>query len=204
MERKTARRRYALGIWGATWVAVGGVFLVKGDQLNTGLALWVLGVGTIAAIYWIATAQPVVSRVGSITWETQGRSHALRFNPPEGRGKKKLKKETEQLVRDIWEHVQSSPVQEHREVSRAMQAADSENDRSAIWHAYTEQLLEDSERERRANREKFGGRLEYVLREFQRLGWIDESERSSLMWKLGSNHWIQDTASALEALAKKL
>ena len=60
-------RRTALGIWGATWLAVAGVFLVKGDSVNTPVAYGFLAVGGLAALYWLATS-PTVSQWVRSAW----------------------------------------------------------------------------------------------------------------------------------------
>ena len=186
------------------------VVLGVGFQL-TGWVSHDLGYACFAiAIVWICLLPNAVSqRVPSVAVE-HGDGFAIRIRPPARQGKRRLKRDTTNLVRDIWSYLKSVPddqiesLQAWQENTRRMQEAKDEAEKGAIWNEYTNAMTLSYSQQGRDLTERFGGQIEYLLGEYQRRRLLEASEVHRLVWQSGSRHWIQSTATTLEALALRV
>lgn len=196
--------------WAAPGIAllVGVGFTVMG-WTNPVVGGLLIGIGLL----WTALLlPPVAHRMPHVSLERSSRADgvALRVRPPEARGKKRLRQETERLVSDMHEYLRSQPdpmvesLRDHDERVRAMEGASTEEERRRLWQEFNQRMVEKSGRERQELAALFGGRLRYVLHEYQQRSMISESEASRLQFEAQSTGWLHDAASTLESLAKRL
>jgi len=113
---------------------------------------------------------------------------------------RRLRKETHSLVADIHRYVRENPRYEPSFWSAAGHAD---------WFALQEEYEKRSQEERNALAERFGGRVAFVLSEFDKRGMLSDdmssdSSKSLLLWKAQSLHWIIDLAGVLSGLALQL
>lgn len=165
------------------------------------------------ALLWTGLLLPPVShRLPQVSVERNNRADgiALRVRPPEARGKKRLRQETERLVSEMHDYLRSQPdpsaksLRGHQEAVRAMDVASTEEDRRRLWDEYTQRIVEESGRERQELAALFGDRMRYVLYEYQQRGMLSESDSSLLAWQAQSAVWLHEAASTLGGLAKRL
>ena len=162
------------------------------------------------AILWGLWLLPTVgSRLPSLSLERSD-GIALRVRRPPEQGKRRLRGQTEAVVKEIWAYLRSVPdssVASHRgwsQMVRITQEATDEGEKRAAWSEYTAAETARYSSEQRELAERFGGRIQYLVDEYQRRGTINESDARLLMWQSGSHHWIKAAATTLEALKLKL
>lgn len=179
------------------------------DDLIPG-AWWALFIlAAVSGLYWIVTSKPIAPRLPSLRFDIAGPGFSVHVLPPEkSDAARRLRRKTDDLVGEIHSYLQTVPgygpsLQRHHGVFDKMQAADSEEEKSEIWHQYTQEEMKASEVERRELVARFGGRVEFLLTEYGRRGLLSES-RSILLWKLGNNHWLGELATNLEATKLQL
>jgi len=197
------RRYYGPGI----------TFLIGLALSMLGITNRVLGLAVIGiSVLWTLLVLPVVSPwLPSIGLE-HGDGIALRIRGPMRRpqGKRKVRQETQSLVRDIRDYLRSQPnatiqsLTDHQATTQAMSNAKDEAEKNAIWNQMTLGLIERSEKERYELAERFGGRLHYLIGEYQRRGLLNEGDAHLLEWQAGSMHWMGQTATTLDALGRRL
>jgi hypothetical protein len=191
------------------WVAIP-IALGLGIRL-TGWVNPELGYACFAvAIVWICLLPRAVSqRLPSVALE-HGDGFAIRIRPPVRQGKRRLRRDTTNLVRDIWSYLKSVPddqiesLQAWQDNTRRMQQAKDEAGKNAIWNEYTNAMTLRYSQQGRDLTERFGGQIQYLVSEYQRRRLLDASEAHRLVWQSGSRHWIQSTATTLEALALRV
>ncbi|HTE83158.1 MAG TPA: hypothetical protein VK821_00315 [Dehalococcoidia bacterium] len=124
--------------------------------------------------------------------------------------KRKLKREALQLATDMHAYVLAHPsstvtsIAGHRETSAQMQAAATEDEKNRIWRGYTDRLVQQSMTEKAQLTQGFGGRLQFVLVEFERIGLLEPHERHLIEWEAGSLGWLGSAATTVEALGRRL
>ena|ERR1700674_5660631 len=202
-NRQMLRRYYGPGI----------TFLIGLALSLLGITNRVLGFVVIGiSVLWTLLVLPFVSPwLPSIGFE-RGDGIALRVRGPVRRphGKRKLRQETQTLVKDIHDYLRSQPnatiqsITDHQATTQAMSTAKDEAEKTAIWNQMTLRLIEHSEKERRDLAERFGGRLHYLIGEYKRRGLLTDSDASLLGWQAGSMYWISQGATTLDALARRL
>lgn len=166
----------------------------------------------LAVLIAVALLPPIANRIPHVALERGSRADgvALRIRPPEVQGVKRLRQETNQLVAEMHDYLRAHPapwtehLRDHQETSRAMNAATTENERERLWNESTQRMAEAYQRERQTLAAQFGGRLRYVLQEYRQRGMISESDASRLEWDAQSLGWLNEAASTLEALARRL
>lgn len=181
--------------------------LGAGVLVGKGLAIALVILGTLAMV---VAVEPVARRLPSFRFE-RGDGFALRVRAPELAGKRRLKAQTFQLVRDIRVHVKDayprSRAQDHAkwaEMVAASQRTTDEEARTKAWTEYIASSMQRRDREGVELAELFGGRIIYLAGEYQRRGMLSERDVRHLQWEAGSLGWITDAANQLEALARKL
>ncbi len=185
-----------------------------------GLALSLLGItnrvlGFVVigiSVVWTLLILPFISPwLPSIGLE-HGDGIALRIRGPaqRPRGKRKVRQETQSLVKDINDYLRSQPnatiqsLTDHQATTQAMSKATDEAEKNAIWNRMTLRLIERSEKERRDLAERFGGRLHYLIGEYKRRGLLSEGDAHLLEWQAGSMHRMGQTATTLDGLSRRL
>jgi hypothetical protein len=207
----TVARRLA----GGAFVALLGLLLADLFQEGADLVSWarvpLWVVACSCALFWVATTAPLRPRLPSLSAErTVGGGWTVHVEPPQGSGRRRLKREAVSLAADIRAYLatqppsRSSAMREHEEQFREMQAAETEEERTSIWQRHTQALTERSQRELQELSGRFGGRLLHVGQEGERLGLLDGSESSKLQWYAHSHGWLHEAANTLEALARRL
>jgi hypothetical protein len=138
-------RRYAgpgaLFLFGLGWQVIGL------ESAWLGIAL--MGVG---AAWGLVAVPPVAGRLPAFTLKRPvGELFVLDVSPRERSGRKRLKRETEALARDIHEYVKQQPsrvassIADHHEMVQAMQAAETEAEENRIWEEHSRALTEAHE-----------------------------------------------------------
>lgn len=185
---------------------IGDAFVKSQDLVPLGRWLLMIAV-LVSGFLWLATTASLRPLFPSVAIERgDGPGISLRFLPPAGRQRSRMKKETLALVRDIHEHLKIAP-RSWSSAGRFPDRTASEEEQRRQWEEQTQQLLQESENERRMNLRLFGGRVHYVLDGFERLGMLTEGppdSRSYLEWAIASNYWLSEAAARLEALALRL
>ncbi len=182
---------------------------VKGGQhpetaLVDGVVAFLL-IGLAAALLENATVR---ARLPSLALE-RGNGIAIRVRPPERGGRRRLRRQTAELVKDIREYLKAQPapyvdsMREHQQMSARMQNA-TETERHAIWQEYSLQSTERFARESQELAARFGGRLIHLSTEYQRRGLLSQSDAHKLQWEANSLGWLGSAASELGALALRL
>jgi hypothetical protein len=185
-----------------------------------GLALSLLGVtnrvlGFVVigvSVLWTILVLPFVSPWLPTIAVEHGDGIALRFRGPDRRpqGKRKLRQETQSMVRDIHQYIKTKPsatvesLAQHQATSQAMQGAKDEAEKQAIWNKSTMELITGYEKDKQELAEHFGGRMHYLIGEYKRRKLLSDSDASLLEWQLGSKFWLAQAGSALDALARRL
>ena len=138
------------------------------------------------------------------------------IKPPPARpkSKRKLKTDTMELVKEIRGYVTETLPRARAEEDverRAMEVAmppgapdANDEEQSRIWHEYTRGMHARSDRQRAELAALFGGRVAYVLSEYERRNMIEGKDVRYTQWHCGSLHHITEAANRLEALARRL
>jgi hypothetical protein len=185
--------------------------LVGAFARNVDAGLW-SGLG-FAVLLYIATLPPVRRWLPTPILERGAPSQgpALRFRPPEARGKKRLQQETFALVRDIRDYVNSRPDPSLLAISSfqetlALDRDDSlsQAEKTRIYRERLSKEMEDHAQEGRELEERFGGRVRYVVQEYLRRRMLTDNDAKVMESGSSSLHWIRRTAVHLEALARSL
>jgi hypothetical protein len=208
MERDS-RRRIAGGAFVIAFTLLVGDALIKDTDLLPMGRLLLVAAAVLAAVYWVATTAVLSPHLPQMA---MGRDEAgvrtIKLLKPERPGSRRLREETMDLVVDMRRHISQAPpsfsIQEHRAVTTRMDAAKSDQERDAVWAAYTDELSNNMEQVNRANNAAFGGRSAHVMGEFQRRGLATEQDVRRLLWNISSDYWMVEAANTLEALARRL
>jgi hypothetical protein len=124
--------------------------------------------------------------------------------------RRRLVREADGLAADLLAYSASSnssarSIREHFETTRKMQAASSEEEKSRIWNESTIATVQQYSRETNELRLLEGGRLGFVLGEFERRGVITATDRGRIEWMATSSaHWAGQAASELRAAARRV
>ena len=200
------RRAAAAG--GITLLAGAGVSLLGWFHAGVGIALLAV------AAFWALLLVPAVNnRLPRLRLERGGRTDgfAIRVVPPPGPAREQLRGETLRLADDMrtfidaeWSRFRGA---DHNEWHALVQASIHEPDeaaRSAIWQDYINHRNVRADRERQELERQFGGRLRYVVDQFERRGMLTGRESRRIAWDASHVSALSDAATALEALAQRL
>lgn len=175
------------------------------------LALLVEGIvasfGT--AIVLEVVGRPAVKRRLPRVALEKGDGFALRIRAPEYGGKRRLRQQTLELVKEIRVFLKAQPapyldsMREHTEMSGRMEHA-TEDQKRMIWNEFTLKTTERYARETQDLAERFGGRLAFQLGEYHRVGLVGDGDMSHMQWMARSIGWLGQVATDLEALALRL
>jgi hypothetical protein len=130
-----------------------------------------------------------------------------RWHPPVWAGKRMLRRETLDLVKDIRTYQQGNPSfvgkahSEWRGAIHERQTARYEGERNESREREATRTLERFEGDRVELAALFGGRLQYVVVEYVRREMLSGIEISHLEWEAESRYRMVDVANKLEALA---
>lgn len=206
-------RRVALGIWGFTWGSVATVFLVRGDPLNTWVALFFLVMGALAALYWLGTTNFIGPRLPDLAFERNvtGR-RSIHFDPPERPTKRKLRKKSLALAEEMREYIRDTePTGRERQAEWRQridhvqsQQGKSPEEVEGQRIEYHGALEDKGNRETRDIHERFGGSVDKVLRQYARRSVIDHEEVRGIETDLSSRMMLEFLADRLESLAREL
>src|SRR6266536_3343479 len=124
--------------------------------------------------------------------------------------KRRLKREALRLASDMHSHAAAhrakstiASITEHRTASRQMRAAASEEESQRIWDEHMVASLQSNLEETTLLQQEFGGRVSFVLNEFERRGLLSGPARilrHEIEWESQSAGWISSAASKVEGL----
>lgn len=180
-------------------------FVRDEDLVNE--ARWLLGgLALVSAVLWLATTATLRPHFHSFHLDTAGPGFAIRVLPPEKGAIHRLKIVTDEVVKDIYTYLGSMPYTDSGffEMGRAMEQAESDQDRNRIWVDHINKTRDASAKERTAISKEFGGRVHYLLTEYESRGLLSDEDKRFLMWSLNSNHWLVEVAVRLESLRHQL
>lgn len=195
------QRRYLVsgGLWLCA-IAAGAL------RLNKPLAIVLFALGALSALLG---SEAVASRLPTLTVQ-RGDGLTLCLRPPQRRGRRRLRQEALALASEIHAYVRtvdapwSAERDDWSQNTQAMSAAETEEERTRLWNEYTARSTERSAREAQDLAARFGGRLHFVTREFQRRGLLTDQEMHKIDWEANSLHWIVSAANEIEGLARRL
>jgi hypothetical protein len=124
--------------------------------------------------------------------------------------RRRLAKEADRLAADLLEYAKThdssaQSIRDHFETTRQMQAAKSEDEKSQIWNERTAVESQRHAQESHELRELEGGRLSFVLGEFERRGLINQADRHQIEWMATTSaHWSAQAAGDLRGLARRI
>jgi hypothetical protein len=92
------------------------------------------------------------------------------------------------------------------EQRQAQAAAKSEEEQAKIWNDYVENDVRQHEADRNELTARFGGRVSFLTREFDKRGLVSDYESSPdhLMWMIGSFGFLHEAAAHIEQMAHAL
>jgi hypothetical protein len=164
------------------WAPGGILFLVSAALQVSGITSTSVAIAlmTVAAVWLLLTIPALSGVLPSVRVITGGPGFSQSFRPPEKRGKRKLRHDTLQVVREMRDLVSSdlpaSSAHEDGLWAAMISAPDSE--KRQAWQKYSS----DSDVQRAHERAKlaalFGGRVRYIAGEYVRLGLLSESDLS--------------------------
>jgi hypothetical protein len=186
---------------GGAWLCA----IAAGVLLSKPVAVVLFVIGAVAML---AAWEPVGSRLPTLAVEREN-GIAVRVRPPRRTGRGRLRREAFALAAEIHSYVQAeSPrVADDRdwfETGRAARAAQTDEERGHIFQEHTMRSSERSAQETQELRRRFGGRMQYVMDEFQRRGMLSDRDLLRLGWEMNSSHWIVQAANKIEGLAHRL
>jgi hypothetical protein len=133
----------------------------------------------------------------------------IRLRPP-SRRRRKLYNETMQLVSELRAYVKSQP---DPAVERIKSVLAANGPKGRIWNfqdTYEADLFNQSKNELN---EKFGGRVQYIVGEYRKLGMLPERRSHESMDEPTANDirlsavrlpWVHEAANQLEVVARRL
>jgi hypothetical protein len=163
----------------------------------------------ITVAFELAQRPQIRSALPSIQLEL-GDGFALRFRPPAGGSKRRLRRQTLALVKDMRAHAlaQGNPATpDYEQTTREwaeMDAATDEVTKTEIFRRHTQEHLARSHHSQLVLDGLFGGRILHVLNEFERRGLVVGGNARDIEWLAHSEYWLGEAASKLEALALQL
>jgi hypothetical protein len=171
---------------------------------NEGVGIALLAVAGI----WGVLEVPLVRRRRPTlhAGRRRGRFALLEVAPPERGGRRRLRRETFTLTREIHEFLKTEPpsFSEALTTHAVLMAASTEEERNAAWAERNARIWQRMQEEHRQLAQLFGDKVTYLLSEYRRRGMLSESDASMLDWYMQSNHWAPNAANALGALARRL
>jgi hypothetical protein len=160
---------------------------------------------------WGLAAVPVITeRLPKAHLRSRPHGLSLDFDWSLRRSKRRLKKETLELTQEIFDYLNEQPMlmaervlEWHAEV-KEREKAKTNDERSQLFWEQAARQTEKSDAERHALAARFGGRLDYLFREYRRRGFLTETEVAELEWATHSADRMKGVAVRLEGMAHQL
>jgi hypothetical protein len=170
----------------------------------------------LSILGWLGAAGPYVLAAVAVVlleWERIYAAVAGWWLHARPLSRRRLRAETLALVAEMRSRASQAAttlerhVESFEELSRKMEAAATDSERNAIWREHNEAVSRQSADESASLERDFGGRLRFVLNEFDRremLSSTPSQTRLRIEWEAGSLSWLGSAASSLEALARSV
>jgi hypothetical protein len=183
-----SRKRFTGGSWLCALAAL---------WLSKPLAAALFGIGFLAAL---SAWEPIGSRLPTV---------AIRVRPPQRSGHRRLRRDALALGADIHAYLKTVPPQPGPDpdwyaMLQAREAATSKEESNRLWREYTDRMTERYARETQQLRERFGGRVQYVVGELVRRGALPPDDAMRIDWESTSPYWLGQAANRIEAGAHRL
>jgi hypothetical protein len=172
-----------------------------------------LGPSNKSALDWLTTSKGrlclLLAALGIAFWpqlRSEGERLLLRIRPI---SKRRLWRETDAIATDLEEFVRTHDTSAATTVrgfslSFRLENVEDQNERDAIWAEHMTEVLENHEKQAAELREFDGGRVSFVLREYERRGLLSESERIRLEFWASFTAMAAEAADRLRGLAKRI
>lgn len=156
----------------------------------------------VACVWAVLVVPPISVRLPTVS-RGSGPGLTLNVLPPHRTRRKRLKKETLELVQAIHGYLREHPDRPLSASSRLSEDATEDEQRDA-WQKTAAAATAAAEREATELTALFGGRVRYVAEQFIARGMLDQSDLVHIEGTCRARHWIGGTAQRLEALALAL